>query len=742
MGKKSPDEDVFEGPGFKMSRRGRYLELKTHRSPEEQRELMRRMQESRPKILAEIERRTAELLEIIHKYTSLDLVANLLLREVLHDPDKYVESESTLRPHWVEHATVLELRDPKYELRNAVLVEAQDIERTYTLLEEIFMQTTWYYLAEAGDPTRSGPPSRIDELRFATLLHGMSVRSPAYSSHWRDVLVGLFERGSGIEWLSSTHKLDIRSALAIVDAIEKHIVDTLRNRFEQARTARSDFIERLTEYKSTGVFEGQAHEKEVFDRIRNMRGKYAKRYLDYVLAEWTRVALGTVLSFSAESIAKLSGVDLERLQAFLNETSVEFGTCGTDLLPAPVNILHERPIVRYESDHFCSVPQLLPWAVKPAFERVLLSGPNWNAYQRHRSSYLVSTAIKYLTNMLPGATAFQGLFYPLEAGQEAELDGLVLFDRYAFLLEGKAGSLGKARRGGKDKIKTQLEALVGDAADQVVRADTYIRREEVPTFRLEDGGTVRVDKARYSERVLVTVTLDVLDIFTADMYQMRDIGVVTTHDLPWCVALTDLRAISEILVRPFEATHYLRWRLATLEDSRLHGGKDELNWLAVYLKEGPARPSVPSDFTDLSFTSYTDDFDAYFLYKEGARTIPAPRPAQFLPRPMEALCNGVTAERLHGFTEFCEYLLDLNFDERTEFAQKLTELAFKEQRGQTGDFQLGGKSVAIKVTFRNLSEKDLNTEASTLSRINGKKSLAISLTSIPDWHIHGWSTVA
>ena len=542
-----------------------------------------------------------------------------------------------------------------------------------------------------------------------------------------------------MEWLSTTHNLDVHNALAIIDGIEKHILERLDGRFERARTARKDFLQRLNEYKSTGRFEGDEHEKEVFDRVRNMRGKNAKRYVNYMLTEWTRVAIGTVLSFDAQCITKLSGVVPKNVQAFLDETSLEFGISSRDILPSPVNVLHERPIIHYENSYFCSVPHLLPWAVKPVFERLLSSGPSWNVYQKHRSSYLVKTAISYFRNLLPGASAYMNLFYPLESGDEAELDALLLFDRYAILVEGKAGSLGKARRGGKEKIKTQLETLVGDAADQVVRADTYIRKSDVPAFRLEDGQTIVVDKTKYSERALITVTLDVLDIFTTDMHQMRDIGVITTYDLPWCVALTDLRAISEILVRPFEFTHYLRWRFSTISDSRLHGGKDELNWLGVYLAEGPARLSVPGAFTDLTFTSYTDSFDAYFLYKEGQRTIPATRPSQPLPTPMDSLCDHLATERPFGFTECCECLLDLNFGERTQFAQKLSELAFHEQRGRASGFNFEGASISILVTQRHLSEDELKVEASNLKRASCMKALAMSLTSIPRWRVHAWS---
>jgi hypothetical protein len=472
-----------------------------------------------------------------------------------------------------------------------------------------------------------------------------------------------------------------------------------------------------------------------------MRAKEAKRYIKYMVIEWTRVALGTTFSFTIERIAELSGTTAERVCAIVDQISIAFGISLPDILPSPVNVLHERPIVRYADQCFCSVPHLLPWAIKPAFERMLKSGANWNAYQKQRSSFLVNTAIDYLRKMLPGAVAHRNLFYPTAPGQEAELDGLILYDRYAFLMEGKAGSLGKARRGGKDKIITQLEALVGDAVDQVVRADKYIRDTDVPTFRTERGIPVTLDKARYSERVLMTVTLDVLDIFTADMYQMRDIGVVKTHDLPWCVALTDLRAISDIIVRPFELTHYLRWRLATIEDPRLHGGNDELNWLAVYLKEGPAHPTVPGSFTDLTFTSYTDDFDAYFLYKEGARSVPAPRPAQPIPCPLNTLCEAATAEAAFGFTELCELLLDLRFDERAAFAQELREFAFQEKQSRNAKFVFKGVTLAVEVLATTASKAALKDRATALKEATGSPGLALSLTTKPDFTVNAWAYV-
>lgn len=740
MNRNDPPDEVFERPGIKMIRRGRFLEVSSHRSPEEQKELNRRMRESRPAILATIEIKTKEFIELVHKYSSLDLVGNLFLRDALQNPNEYIESESPLRLHWIEHAAILELKDSSYEIRAPFVVNGADLARARQLLEDIFMQTTWYYISESSDPSREGPPSAIEQLRFMTLIHGMSVRSPAYSLHWRDVLIGLFGGGAHAEHLLSKHSLDIESALKIIDAIENYINTAMSERVAKARNTYHDIFERLKSYKETGKFNGSEEDKELFDRIRNMRAKEAKSYLKHALTQWTRIALARVLSFTEDQLSEIANVRLEKAQAVLNELSIEFGSTPQNyLLPAPVNNLHERPIIHHKYGKFCPAPHLLPWALKPTFERVLMKTPYWQAYQKQRGTYLIRTTLKYLADLLPGATTHESLYYPLPTGEETELDGIVLFDRYAFLIEAKAGSLGAARRGGPQKIKSQLDGLVGDAVNQVVRARNYIHQSDRPIFKLKTGETIIFDRQRYTETVLMTVTLDALDIFTAEMYQMRDIGVVTTHDLPWSVALTNLRCISEIIARPFEFTHYLRWRLSMIEDQSVSAGKDELNWLAVYLKEGPKRLAPPSEFEQLTLTSYTDDFDAYFLYKEGLRRHPAPRPAQDLPSPLNLICDSLISVSCYGFTQAGEYLLDLNFTDRKNFARALTEFAFKEKRGKAQEMLIKTEALMLNVVPHKLSREQLSKIAEQVYQSTGKRTFVLNLTSVPNWQVLGWA---
>src|ERR1035437_2674721 len=154
MKKQVPDGE-FRAPGLTMKRHGRFTEIQTHRTAEEQARLRKRMWESRPLILNKVQKTTDELLALIRKYTSFDLVNNLWLRQSLFNPNEYQESQSTQRPHFVEHATMLQLREPAHEITPELFVNAEDITRAEELLTQIFDSTVHYYMSEAANPDRT-----------------------------------------------------------------------------------------------------------------------------------------------------------------------------------------------------------------------------------------------------------------------------------------------------------------------------------------------------------------------------------------------------------------------------------------------------------------------------------------------------------------------------------------------------------------------------------------------------------
>lgn len=112
-------DDSFEVPGvFRMKRHGRFITIDTHRTPAQQRELMKRLSEGRPRLREEIVKFTQELTGLIHKFSSLDLLANLVVAVGLKGEQRDCEAP-------IEHLALLELKDREYQLRGLHMVTAQ-----------------------------------------------------------------------------------------------------------------------------------------------------------------------------------------------------------------------------------------------------------------------------------------------------------------------------------------------------------------------------------------------------------------------------------------------------------------------------------------------------------------------------------------------------------------------------------------------------------------------------------------
>lgn len=83
---KSKSEDVFEGPGFTMRPYGRLIDIQTHRTPEQQAQLLKTIWESRAGLIQRLQRATDELCVLIRKYSSFDLSATPLASELFVRP--------------------------------------------------------------------------------------------------------------------------------------------------------------------------------------------------------------------------------------------------------------------------------------------------------------------------------------------------------------------------------------------------------------------------------------------------------------------------------------------------------------------------------------------------------------------------------------------------------------------------------------------------------------------------------
>jgi len=734
--KHTPQDDVFSAPGLTIRRRGRFVEINTHRTPAQQHQLLAAVAESRVKMRADIERATQDFEKLLHKYTSFDLVGHLWLRHGMFDMETYKETESTLRPHFVEHAAMLQLKDARYELTSELLVDPSDIALAEELLEKIFQSTIAFYVTEKADPTRKIPPTALDEFRFRTLLREMAVGPPAYPQHWEALLSGLFTPLQIAARLEVTLGFDLKATIACIEAVRDLMAAVLLERPAAAHEQYERMKAQLAAYIKTQKFEGNPEDKEMFDNLRNMRQKERNHTMKSLAAAWITVALSDTISFTAETLSQKAGLPKDITSRFLDVFSLPFGSTPPDyVLPSPTPAIRFRPIVKMDERHFCPVPSNLAWAVKAQFEDALKTRSDWESYQKHRANYLVDEGVRAIAGRLPGCQPFQNLTYVADS-KRVELDGLILFDRYAFLIEGKAGTFTPAgRRGAQASMARSLQDLVADPAQQAIRAWAYIRKTSPPIFDTADGKQIIIDKSRTKDICPITLTLDSLDVFTSDLHHLRAAGVLQEGDLPWAVCLTDLWAISELISSQSEFTHFLRWRLAVHSAEGVSAGSDELNWFAIYLKEGPELVRAPAGFDHVMYSSYTDDLDAFFYYQSGHRSTFAERPSQMLPLPFRTILLGLEQSQLQDFTIATEFLLDFSFSARQELAKQLTQFASPKNNAARLAFD---RTNGVVIFLRgSQSQKELDDEAAQHSSLQ-RKALVLAVEPTT-WRLFGWA---
>ena len=138
-----PPDDVFETSLFKMERRGRFLTVQTDRTPEQQAEIVTNIVNNRHKLLERAVVIRNELKDLLHCFTSLDLLAHQIAQDILQDPNSYQEIDTNLRPHLIEYLALLELEDAAHTVKFPVYPQPQDVEKTRQLLEELFDCFKW-----------------------------------------------------------------------------------------------------------------------------------------------------------------------------------------------------------------------------------------------------------------------------------------------------------------------------------------------------------------------------------------------------------------------------------------------------------------------------------------------------------------------------------------------------------------------------------------------------------------------
>jgi hypothetical protein len=224
------------------------------------------------------------------------------------------------------------------------------------------------------------------------------------------------------------------------------------------------------------------------------------------------------------------------------------------------------------------------------------------------------------------------------------MDGLVLFDDVAIIVEGKGGQLSRpARRGDLQRFRSDLKCIT-KGWEQAVRDRRYLTSAAEVVF--EDGAKTLVVPTAHIRRTYVVVpTLHPLLTWSTQLRDLVDAGILPVGAVPWIVAVTDLRVVCESLRRPAELIAYLDWR----EDLMAHNGNvvtDEIELLGAWLA-GAAIPSTGTSDGAVLVVDMQAEFDDH--HRALATGRPGRPPAKRVTGPAADLLDELERERPRGW---------------------------------------------------------------------------------------------
>lgn len=623
-----------------------------------------------------IKKEVLELEDLLLRFNSFDMIANVALTQLPTDWETYKEVTHEGLTAIIEYVSLLYLKHP-YNIGTEMVIDKKVLdevnERTNALIQAIMLR----YGLEAS-PGLS--PGLREEFRYLTITNELVVRGPGYYNHQVERLTALFAPVE--DWLLTQVGFTVADALRIEIAISDLIDLKYQQRRKQAKDAEREMLSGLRTYSRDRINDDQ-EQRDLFEYLSKLGTKEAKAYISNRSIGWFFSFLGTmVYSFTAEEIAQQCEMDLPRAEAVLRFFSIEFGQIAPDaFLLSPTHELKTYPILRNDVTFLCPVPGSIIWAIQPRLEEILnpdtrkysaTSADIWQKYVEHRAKYLENEVARFLKLALQHVDVYQNLSYEVvenNTKKATELDGLICFDTSMFLIETKAGTFtAPARRGAKERMVGDLKDLLGVAHSQALRAKRYIDSHDAPAFTLQDGTKINIDKQHFKRVILVAVTLEPLDVFNTVIYNLAKIGVLQEGELPWAVSLDSLRVICELIEFPTQFIHYLVRRLRLNEIQKV-SAHDELDWFGHYLSTGLFFEDEAQSEDTYFLLSHTTDFDDYYLYEMGVRTKPVPKPRQRVPKRLREIIRELEEAHFFGYSEIILGLLNYNDDARIAFSK-------------------------------------------------------------------------
>ena len=636
--------------------------------------------------------------KLILQYNPLNLIANFAFINTVWPRENFDKYENEPNPAQVEYLTLVCLTHSLGEFKNKPI---RNYKKVLTSLQEninvAFLSQSMILSTKGFDQKGAEKPTISDELRMMAIMHSMNLRFSVYPDQLIEELNNLFTPISSE--LKNLLGFQFEEIISIINGIEELIIEKINSHRDQLQRATEDLKSVVERYREEPIWENQKYDNEFIKALAQLKPKAANERVDNLCQAWFFSELWRVYTLSPSEISKTTKIEEAVIEEFFTRFSLEFGEVSQKFLyPSLTNPLLRKPIIKLEDFYFVPYLQSVYYCIRPTLQEFInMNSPEglvknnklFERYEKNRADYLESKSLEYLKNILPKAESYHKLSYKTidDTGNEfeTELDGLLVFDNSLLLIEAKSGNLtDPARRGSIPRIKRDLGKLIEESHEQVYRARKYIQDNDNPTFTLQDGMQISIDKNRIKDYLLITTTLEDCSPFVTNAYNLEDFGYFRDNDFPWIVSLGDLQIISDLIEFPGQFIHYLK-RRNMINEQAFAFTVEELDWFGNYLSNGLYFQDYQKENPDFKrlFLGPSDSIiDEYYFHKISNPSANVEKPTQGIPKIMKSIILDLENIAPLGYLDIVCALLDMSGQSRSDFCDNYLLLAEKSKNDE------------------------------------------------------------
>ncbi len=414
--------------------------------------------------------------------------------------------------------------------------------------------------------------------------------------------------------------------------------------------------------------------------------------------------------FNSEHLAKLSGIEIQKCNAFLSRLSQKFGyknekypnTFKTPLDSSwDFNTLYERPIIEMNGSFYIPLISLLPIVLLHTFYFDLIRDTDYRGYFSNKvGDWLEKQVQTSLECIFSKEAVHKNLYYDFNKKKE-EVDVLVKYDTKLLVFQCKFKRITHEAKSGSDNHSLTSDLTKGIAAPmlQGLKAKKYIASSEFIKFYNNDIN-LELKKDEIEEVILINI---VFGDYLGHSIQIEKINQAFNlwdiEEYAWTVPLLDFKVVTEIIENPNIFVHYLTRRIEAEKIKKNLIINDEIELLGFYLDQGLwLDVEEYKEATGLGISMFSGPIDEYMHKKYHLKETNVSKPKQEMPLDFDKLIDIISNLDFPQRTDCILSLLDLDYNGRLgimEMMKQTKETTLLDKKRHTFSFQFKNKSGGV-----------------------------------------------